>query len=158
MPQVIFVCLIMLMAVYCIVDASRLSTLSKVFPITVSGITFICVAIGLYILLRGPSGHPFAFDSEIGWRERKEGYQSSLLYYVYWIAGLMVGIYLVGFVLALVLFFVVFLRTKSDARWWTIGLMTASMPAVFSAFSHFLVLEFPSGLLQELLPLPWPFE
>ena len=70
----------------------------------------------------------------------------------------MVGIYLVGFVLALVLFFVVFLRTKSDARWWEIGLMTASMLAVFSAFSYFLVLEFPSGLLQEILPLPWPFE
>jgi hypothetical protein len=52
----------------------------------------------------------------------------------------------------------VFLRTKSDARWWEIGLMTASMLAVFSAFSYFLVLEFPSGLLQEILPLPWPFE
>jgi putative tricarboxylic transport membrane protein len=148
----------MLIAVYCIVDASRLSMLSKVFPITVSVITFICVALGLNILLRGPSDHPFAFDSEIGWRARSEGYQTSLLYYVYWIAGLMVGIYLVGFVLALALFFVVFLRTKSDARWWTIGLMTASMLTVLSAFSYFLVLDFPSGLLQEILPLPWPFE
>jgi putative tricarboxylic transport membrane protein len=157
-PQVIFIGLIMLMAVYCIVDASHLSVLSKVFPITVSAITFICVALGLNILLRGPSGNPFAFDSEIGWRERNEGYQTSLLYYVYWIAGLMAGIYLVGFVLALALFFVAFLRTQSDARWWSIGLMTASMLAVLSAFSYFLVLVFPSGLLQEFVPLPWPFE
>jgi putative tricarboxylic transport membrane protein len=157
-PQVIFNGLIMLMAVYCIVDASRLSMLSKVFPITVSAITFICVALGLNILLRNPGGHPFAFDSEIGGRERNEGYRTSLLYYVYWIAGLMLGIYLVGFVLALVLFFVVFLRTQSDARWGAIVLMTASMLAVLSACSYFLVLEFPSGLLQKILPLPWPFE
>jgi putative tricarboxylic transport membrane protein len=158
LPQVIFSGLVMLMAVYCIVDASRLSMLSKVFPITVSAITFICLALGLNILLRNPSGNPFAFDSEIGWRERNEGYQTSLLHYVYWIAGLMLGIYLVGFVLALALFFVVFLRTQSDARWWAIGSMTASMLAVLSAFSYFLVLEFPSGLLQQILPLPWPFE
>jgi putative tricarboxylic transport membrane protein len=70
----------------------------------------------------------------------------------------MTGIYLVGFVLALVLFFVVFLRTQTDARWGSIVLMTASILAVFSAFSYFLVLEFPSGLLQNALPLPWPFE
>jgi putative tricarboxylic transport membrane protein len=135
-----------------------LSMLSKVFPIIVSAISFICVALGLNTLLRNPGGNPFAFDSEIGWRERNEGYQTSLLHYVYWIAGLMLGIYLVGFVLALVLFFVTFLRTKSDARWWSIGLMTASMLAVFAAFSYFLVLEFPSGLLQEFVPLPWPFD
>ena len=116
------------------------------------------MALGLNILLRHPAGHAFAFDSEIGWRERNEGYQTSLLYYVYWIAGLMLAIYLVGFVLALVLFFVVFLRTQSDARWGAIVLMTASMLAVLSAFSYFLVLEFPSGLLQKILPLPWPFE
>ena len=157
-PQVIFSVLVMLMAAYCIIDASRLSMLSKVFPIIVSAITFICLALGLNILLRHPAGHVFAFDSEIGWRERNEGYQTSLLYYVYWIAGLMLAIYLVGFVLALVLFFVVFLRTQSDARWGAIVLMTASMLAVLSAFSYFLVLEFPSGLLQKILPLPWPFE
>src|SRR5688500_6011015 len=117
-PQVVFSVLVMLFAVYCVIDASRLSMLSKVFPITVSAITFICLALGLNILLRHPAGHVFAFDSELGWRERDEGYQTSLLYYVYWIAGLMLGIYLVGFVLALVLFFVVFLRTRSDASWW----------------------------------------
>ena len=70
----------------------------------------------------------------------------------------MLGIYLVGFVLGLVLFFVTFLRTKSDAQWWSIGLMTGSMLAVLSAFSYFLVLEFPSGLLQEFVSLPWPFD
>jgi hypothetical protein len=156
-PQVIFNLLIMAMAIYCIVDASRLSMLSKVFPITVSAISFVCVALGLHTLLRSPSDS-FAFDSEIGWRQRNEGYQTSLLHYVYWIAGLMLGIYLVGFVLGLVLFFVTFLRTKSDAQWWSIGLMTGSMLAVLSAFSYFLVLEFPSGLLQEFVSLPWPFD
>ena len=62
-PQVIFNLLIMAMAIYCIVDASRLSMLSKVFPITVSAISFVCVALGLHTLLRSPSDF-FAFDSE----------------------------------------------------------------------------------------------
>jgi TctA family transporter len=158
LPQMIFIMCVMAMAVYCILDSWHLSMLSKVFPIVVSVISFICGSIGLYVLARGPLDSPFIFDSEVGWRERGDEYKASLLHYVYWIAGLMLAIYLAGFVLALVLFFVVFLRLNSDARWSSIALMTFSVLAVLAGFSHFLVLEFPSGLLQEFVPLPWPFE
>jgi hypothetical protein len=71
-------------------------------------------------------------------------------------AGLLAAMYLVGFVLAIALFFVLFLKVKSDARWSSILLMTAATIGVLSAMSYVFVLEFPRGVLQDLVLLPWP--
>jgi len=65
--------------------------------------------------------------------------------------------YLVGFVLAIALLFVRFLKPQSDPRSSSIALMTGATLGVLSALSNAFVLEFPSGLLQDLVPLPWPF-
>ena len=143
--------------VFCIYDVRELNFLGKVTPLTVAYITLACSLLGLAVLLARDLSHPFFFDSELGWREREEGYRVDLYHYLVWIAGLMLAMYLVGFVLAIALFFVVFLKTKSDARWSSIALMTGATLGVLSALSYAFVLEFPSGLLQDFVPLPWPF-
>jgi TctA family transporter len=156
-PQIVFVLTAIALVLFCIYDAWGLNFLGKVTPLTMAFITLACSLLGLYVLLRRDYRHPFFFDSELGWRQREEGYRTDLYHYLFWIAGLMLGIYLVGFVLAVALFFVVFLKVKSDARWPSIILMTGATIAVLSAMSYVFVLEFPRGLLQQLVPLPWPF-
>jgi TctA family transporter len=157
LPQIVFALTTLALVLFCIVDAWDLNFLGKVTPLTVAFITLACTLLGLFVLLKRDYGHPFFFDSEVGWRGREEGYRTDLYHYLFWIAGLMVAMYLVGFVLAIALFFVVFLKLKSDARWPSIVLMTGATISVLSAMSYAFVLEFPSGLLQQVAPLPWPF-
>jgi hypothetical protein len=156
--QIVFVVTVLALVLFCIYDAWGLNFLGKVTPLTMAFITIACALLGLYVLLARDYDHPFFFDSEVGWRRRAEGYRADLYHYVFWIAGLMVAMYLVGFVLAIAVFFVVFLKAKSDARWSSILLMTAATIAVLSAMSYVFVLEFPKGLLQQLVWLPWPFD
>ncbi|HEX5866148.1 MAG TPA: tripartite tricarboxylate transporter permease [Beijerinckiaceae bacterium] len=155
--QIVFLAVCTAVVVFCIYDVRELNFLGKVTPLTVAYITLACSLLGLAVLLARDLSHPFFFDSELGWREREEGYKVDLYHYLAWIAGLMLAMYLVGFVLAIALFFVVFLKTKSDARWSSIALMTGATLGVLSALSYAFVLEFPSGLLQDIVPLPWPF-
>ena len=154
--QIVFILVAIGLVLFSINDVWGLNFLGKVTPLTVAFITLVCAFIGLFVLLLRDYTHPFFFDSEVGWRQREEGYQTSLYHYLYWIAGLMAAMYLVGFVLAIALFFVIFLRVKSDARWISILLMTAATIGVLSLISHIFTLEFPSGLLQDFVPLPWP--
>jgi putative tricarboxylic transport membrane protein len=156
-PQIVFIVTAIVLVLFSIYDVWELNFLGKVTPLTVAFITLACALLGLFVLLRRDFAHPFFFDSEVGWREREEGYRFDLYHYLFWIGGLMVAMYLVGFVLAIALFFVAFLKTKSDARWSSIALMTAATIGVLSAMSYVFVLEFPAGLLQEAVPLPWPF-
>jgi hypothetical protein len=155
--QIVFVVTAIALALFAIYDVWEMNFLGSVTPLTMALITLACSLLGLYVLLRRDVSHPFFFDSELGWRQREEGYRVDLYHYLFWIGGLMVGMYVVGFVLAIALFFIIFLKAKSDARWPSILLMTAATIAVLSAISHVFVLEFPAGLLQQAVPLPWPF-
>jgi putative tricarboxylic transport membrane protein len=156
-PQIAFLLVATGLVLFSVYDVWALNFLGHVTPLTVSVITLACALLGLAVLLTRDFSHPFFFDSELGWSRREEGYLVDLLHYLFWIAGLVAGIYLVGLILAVAAFFVVFLRTKSEARWSSIFLMTAATIGVLSAMSYVFNLEFPSGLLQQLVPLPWPF-
>jgi putative tricarboxylic transport membrane protein len=156
--QIVFVVTVIALVLFCTYDVWALNFLGKVTPLTMAFITLACALLGLYVLLARDYDHPFFFDSEVGWRQREEGYRINLYHYLFWIAGLMVSIYLLGFVLAIALFFIVFLKVKSDTRWSSILLMTAATIGVLSAMSYVFVLEFPNGLLQQLVWLPWPFD
>jgi hypothetical protein len=141
---------------FTIYDVWALNFLGKVTPLTVGFITLACACLGLFTLMARDFTHPFFFDSELGWRQRPEGYRVDLYHYLYWIAGLMLAIYVFGFILAIALFFVVFLKTKSEAGWLAIVLMTAATIAVLSTMSYVFILEFPGGVLQQYVSLPWP--
>ena len=50
----------------------------------------------------------------------------------------------------------VFLRVKTDAPWERIAAMTAGAVGIVTVLAWIMVLEFPAGLLQDVLALPWP--
>jgi TctA family transporter len=73
-----------------------------------------------------------------------------------WFAFLLLLSSLLGFILALSIFFVAFLRLRAQVSW----LRTAILSAVSIVFICFLAgtlgRDFPPGLLQEFVRLPWP--
>ena len=62
----------------------------------------------------------------------------------------------VGFVLALPVFFAALMRKKSAASWRTIALMTGGGMGFILTVAHFARMDFPWGLLQYWVELPWP--
>lgn len=58
--------------------------------------------------------------------------------------------------LSIIGIFMVFLRVKTDAPWVRIAAMTAGAVGIVTVLAWIMVLEFPAGLLQDVLALPWP--
>lgn len=155
-PQIAFLLLLGAIPAYCLYNVSGLTFLGKVFPATIAAITLTLVVIGLVILTRSGNDDPIIFDAEYTPPGGTPVYPVSMYHYLAWLAGLMATIYLVGFILALILFIPTFLRAEARGRWWVIALLTACVIGVLSAFSHYVVVDFPSGLLQRYVELPWP--
>lgn len=157
LPQVMFVVLIAAFFAYSIWNVRDLTYLAKVLPIATSilGLTF--CAFGLLILLRGNPASTFYHDGELGWRQSAEGYEKSPFHYVWWMLGFLGSTYLIGFLLSIIAFYFVFMRVKAKATWWGIALMAGCSVGALAIISHVFLVEFPSGVLQRYVAIPWPF-
>ena len=80
----------------------------------------------------------------------------SLPHYLYWLGAFLLGVYFFGFILALLVFFIAFLRIKAKASWLRTVILTACAMAFLMIMSRVMVLDFPRGILQNLIELPWP--
>jgi putative tricarboxylic transport membrane protein len=155
-PQLAFAAFVVLLFVVGIADGLTHNFLAAVFPVTV-GVAMILPAIWVMIpLVRGKLAHNVNHDEEvIGEHVGREGIAGPWRY-VWWLAGLLAGCMLVGFFLAIVVFFAVFLRVNAQASWPRIAILTASGVGLISTISWAMVLNFPPGLLQHYFDLPWP--
>jgi hypothetical protein len=81
---------------------------------------------------------------------------ASMSHYFLWLAGLLAASALAGFVIGLALFFAAFLHFKARAPLRRNAVLTASAVLFLAAMSYIFVLDFPRGLLQELVDMPWP--
>jgi putative tricarboxylic transport membrane protein len=154
-PQMLFLTCVVAFAVYVVFDVWNLTILSSIFPIAVAAITLIFSATAMVVLLLGITKSPVVFDSEVGWRERGE-HRTGLFFYMLWIAGFLAVIYLVGFVLAVIVFFTAFLSLQAKSRWWATLIMVVCVVTVLATLSAVLNIDLPSGLLQDFVHLPWP--
>ena len=73
-----------------------------------------------------------------------------------WFAGLLVLSSLLGFILALSLFFAAFLRLRAGLGWGRVFIFSACGIAFIAAMAGTLNRDFPPDLLQEFIELPWP--
>ena len=133
-------------------DATRHSFLGAVFPAMVAGALLLLT---LPVLLRlalasDPGG--LLHDDEA---EPKAGL-GGFWVYLGWVAALIALSALVGFLMANIVFFVAFLRRAARCAWGTTLVLTAIASGLLVLAAHLLTLDFPSGLLQSALDLPWP--
>lgn len=137
-------------------DASGHTFLGAVFPL---GVGVVGVVFGLILLIhlwRGHENHPAFFDYEIVGDHVGNDGNSWFWTGPAWIAVLVAATALVGFYIAMIVFFVAFLRLRANASWTKTVVMTACAAGFILSLAYMLSLNFPSGWLQSAYDLPWP--
>jgi hypothetical protein len=137
-------------------DSAGHSFLGAVFPLGVGVVGAVFGVILLAHLSGGHQDHPAFFDYEIvGDHVGTEG-NGWFWTGPAWIGGLVAGTALVGFYLAMMGFFLAFLRLRANAGWTKTLIMTVSAAVFILGLAYMLSLDFPAGLLQSAVDLPWP--
>ncbi len=155
-PQAYFALFAVILFAWGFIDALQRSFLGGVFVI---GLGIVMLPISLYLLYMtwtNKTESTANYDYEIEGEHADQEGVPGLWHYIAWLAGYLVAVMLIGFWLAITLFFVIFLKTKTDASWLRILLMTAGGVGFITALSWIMILNFPGGLLQEMYRLPWP--
>jgi TctA family transporter len=126
----------------------------RVFPVFVATIALIGCAVLLVQMRLKPETDPLFADRET---EDREANSYGLWATLAWFGGLLVATSLVGFILALAGFLFLFIRFRSGQSLTFSLLYTAAGIAFICAMAASLNRDFPPGLLQGYLDLPWPF-
>lgn len=151
-PQLTFALFVTAISAYAVFDSVKQSYLAKIFPLSIALAALIGSLVVVAIILR--SRHrPEIFDTEA---DPTPGMRS-MEHYLAWLAGLVAISALVGFVIGLGLFFLVFLHINARAPLLRNALLTASAVLFLALMSHIFTLDFPGGVLQAYVEMPWPF-
>lgn len=157
LPQIGFAAAMAGLLAVALIDSLQHDFLGKVFPMSVAIIGLVMLAILIPQLVRGKTGHHAHFDGELtGDHVGQEGI-GNLWGGLAWIGGLVGLTALIGFYAALLIFFPVFLFVRAKAGPVAVVLMTAGAAGFILLLAWALSLNFPSGMLQDMLDLPWPF-
>lgn len=151
-PQAIFALVPVVIFAAVLLDATKHSFLGAVFPgMVAAAMLVISIPIVLKLAFAKDPGS-LLHDGEEGSDESQGGFWT----YLFWFAGLILGSALVGFLLASIVFFLAFLRVAAKCSWTKTVMLTAIANGGLVAVADILVLDFPNGLLQSMLDLPWP--
>lgn len=138
------------------VTVSQLSVMiDRVFPMVISGFSGLCCLILLIQMWRSPESPIFYADGEQFGEDADapHGLWPTLM----WFFSLLALTALFGFIIALTIFFILFLRIRVGEGWKRIAIMTGGGLAIMLIMAGALNRDFPPGLLQHFVELPWPF-
>jgi putative tricarboxylic transport membrane protein len=154
--SVIFLLCITAYVAASLIDASTITRVSdKIFPLTVATVTLIaCIAL-LVRMRRAPETDPIFVDLEVGGADAQSPH--GLWPTLFWFALLLALSWLFGFIIALTIFFLAFYRVRAGLNWAGTLIYSAAGVAAMIAFGWLLGRDFPPGLLQGFIQLPWPF-
>lgn len=124
-----------------------------VFPLFVGSVSIIGAVILLGMMARKPRSHALFADAEVSDAgQLPRGLMATLA----WFAGLLVLTMLVGFILALALFLFAFIHYRAGRPILFSAIYTACGLGFMMFMAGVLNRNFPAGLLQSLIKLPWP--
>ncbi len=125
----------------------------RVFPTFVGGVTIACLLVLLVQIMLKPETDALFADREVADADANaHGLWGTLA----WFAGLLILTSLVGFVLALAVFLFFFIRLRAGRGWGFAALYTGAGIAFICGMAGLLNRDFPPGLLQSYVDLPWP--
>ncbi|MDZ4096766.1 MAG: tripartite tricarboxylate transporter permease [Paracoccaceae bacterium] len=126
----------------------------KIFPLVVGSVTLIgCVAL-LFRMRVSPETDPVFVDLEAAGEDAAAPHK--LWPTLAWFLGLLVASSLIGFIAALTGFFVAFFRLRAGESWRKTLLLSACGIGFICFLASTLGRDFPPGLLQKYVALPWP--
>lgn len=125
----------------------------RVFPVFVATVSLIgCAILLLQMRFTVETSALFADREVTDAADNRFSLWSTLA----WFACLLLLSALVGFILALAIFLVAFIRFRAQKSWLFASLYAAAGIAFICAMAWTLNRDFPPGLLQEFFDLPWP--
>lgn len=126
----------------------------KIIPMVVSGVAIICCLILIVKMIRQPETDMIFADREADGEdaEAAHGLWSTLA----WFAGLLALSGLFGFIIALGIFLLSFFKIRAGETWRKSALLSAIGIAFMCFMAWTLNRDFPPGLLQGFVNLPWP--
>lgn len=127
----------------------------RVFPVFVATVSLIGALILLVQMMLVPETHTIFADRERSGEDRGAAY--GLWPTLAWFAVLLLMTSIVGFILALAIFLVAFMRLRAGQRWAQTLLLSGVGLLFILAMAWLLNRDFPPGLLQSYFDLPWPF-
>lgn len=125
----------------------------RVFPRFVAGVAIVGAIILLVQMMLFEETHPLFADREFGNPDKN---QHGLWPTLAWFAGLLGLTAIFGFILALAVFLLVFIRVRARRSWGFAALYTAAGIGFICLMAATLNRDFPAGVLQSYLDLPWP--
>lgn len=156
LPQIAFAAAVLALMGLALFDALQHDFLGKVFPLSVAVVGLVIVSILLWELWFGKVGHHSHFDAELTGDHVGKPEVKGLWPGLIWLSVLVGLSALVGFVLGVAAFFLAFMRLRVGASWLKSLHMTAWAVGGIILAAWMLSLNFPSGVLQSLIDLPWP--
>jgi TctA family transporter len=128
----------------------------KVFPLVIGSIAVVCCLLLLFRMMVKPEGDVVFADKELHGEdaEAPHGLWSTLA----WFAGLILATWFVGFILALIGFLLAFFRIRAGESWGKTLILTAAGIGFMCVMAGALNRDFPPGLLQSAVELPWPLK
>ncbi len=133
----------------------RISLISdKIFPVTVGSVALIGCLVLLIRMMRAPEGDAIFADQEQG--DEDGAAPHGLWTTLAWFGFLLLLSSLFGFVIALSIFFLAFLRMRAGLSWMNTVILSAAAVGLICFLAGTLGRDFPPGLLQEFVKLPWP--
>jgi len=155
-PQILFAAGVCLLFAFAAGDGLQHSFLAAVFPVVVGAASLAAAGYVLWAVSGRRVDHPANQDQEVTGKHVGEAGIASPWTSFAWFAALFVLAALAGYMLAVALFFLVFVRVRAGRSWPMTVLLTVAALACIIALGHALHLDFPRGLLQDLVDLPWP--
>jgi ABC-type sugar transport system permease subunit len=142
---------------YSFYDAASIPSFSRdrVFPMFVAGVCLVgCFFLVVRMMLKPETDTIFADRELVGEdADSTHGLWPTLA----WFAGLLVLTALLGFILALAVFLISFMKLRAGITTIYATVYTAAGIAFMLTMAWLLNRDFPPGLLQEYTNLPWPF-
>jgi len=143
---------------YGVLSSYPLSFLGAVFPLATSALMLLFTGFIVWRLWSGDTGHSTHYDQELAAKVKGEHDGKSVWPSVAWFALLFGLTTLVGFILSLAIFITGFLVSRTSLGWGRSLVYTVVCIGFMSTVGHYMTLDFPSGLLQRMVELPWPLK
>ena len=125
----------------------------RVFPMFVAGVAVVGALVLVVQMMLRPETHPLFADREVTDADSNtHGLWATLV----WFAGLLALTALLGFILALGLFLFAFIKLRAGRSIGFAAAYTAAGIAFMCGMAALLNRDFPPGLLQRYVDLPWP--
>lgn len=159
--RIIFAGLVVAAFAYGIYEAFSYAYLAKIFPLYISLAMFILACINLVMEIRiswkqlEHLGVGFV-DLEAKWDMAMADVLKRFGFFLGIILVLYGGISIIGYPLSITFFVILFYRLITKTSWWVAAVAGLAGLGFISLISKLLVIDWPSGVIQNWIQLPWP--